>query len=94
MSDDLREQAKQRIQGRRNFWQLLITLAVVTVLLNLIWLLTSPDHYYWPMWPMLGFALALVFGALRAFSPIGPITDAHIDAEVRKMGGDQGDSSR
>jgi hypothetical protein len=32
----------------------------VMVLLVVIWLLTSPGGYFWPMWPMLGWGIALM----------------------------------
>jgi len=94
MSDDIREQARKRIKARRDFWQMLAIFVVIAILLNIIWLTTGGvDTYYWPMWPMIGFALATVFSALSTFGPFGgPITDAHVDAEIRRMGGDSGAS--
>lgn len=32
----------------------------VTALLLVMWLLTSPGGYFWPMWPMLGWGIALM----------------------------------
>lgn len=32
---------------------------LVMALLVMIWLMTSPGGYFWPMWPMLGWGIGL-----------------------------------
>ena len=91
MTEDIREAARKRIKGRRDFWTMLFVFVVITILLNVIWLTSSSDaanRYYWPMWPMIGFAIATVFSAFSTFGPGSrPITEDRIDEEVRRMGG-------
>jgi len=90
--EDLRTHAAKRIKDRRQFWTSSITLVVVFAILVVIWAATSggsSSSYFWPMWPGIAFAIAIVFHAIQVFSPISkPISDAAIDAEVRKLGGD------
>lgn len=88
-SPSIRDQARSRITARRGFWRQVVLYLVVTVVLVGIWAVTGgPSSYFWPAWPMAGFALALIIQALFTFGPMSrPITDAHIDEEVRKMGG-------
>ena len=90
MSEDIREQARKRIQARRDFWQMLAVFGGIIVILVVIWAATGAG-YFWPMWPIFGLAIATIFTALNAFGPFNrPITDAHIDEEVRKLGGSSG----
>lgn len=90
MSDDIRETARKRIKAKRDFWSMVIIFVIITVLLNGIWLISGYRTYYWPMWPMIGFAIATAFTAFSVFGPGGrPITDHAIDREVRKLGGDK-----
>jgi uncharacterized membrane protein len=88
MSDDIREQARKRIKARRDYWQMLAIFGGVTLLLVIIWALTSPGEYFWPIWPVFGFAIAALFGAISTFGPFNrPITDEHVDEEIRRMNG-------
>lgn len=88
MNEELRNSARKRIKARRDFWNMVIIFASIAVLLNLVWLLSGDRQYYWPAWPMGGFAIAIFFTALGTFGPGSkPISDAAIDREVRRMGG-------
>ena len=52
------------------------------VVLIAIWALSDSD-YFWPVWPMLGLAIALFFSALRAYGPRqAAITEAEIQREI------------
>lgn len=90
MIDDIRAHAAKRIQARRQFWSSSITLVVVFLILVAIWFVTSGGNgYFWPMWPAIGFVIAIIFHALNVFGPLGqPVTKDAIDREVRKLGGD------
>ena len=92
MTEDIRDAARKRIKGRRDFWTMVLIFIVVTVLLNVLWFVNIPaDGYYWPMWPMIGFGIAIVFTAISTFGPGSrPITEERIDEEIRRMGGTPG----
>lgn len=90
MSEDIREQARKRLKAKRDFWTMLLIFIAILIGLNVIWLLSGPQTYYWPVWPMLGFAIATVATAVSVFGPGSrPISEAAIDEEIRKMGGDR-----
>lgn len=89
MNDEIREAARSRIKARRGFWNMLLVFLVITVILNVIWFVSEPGAYYWPMWPMIGFGIATLFSAINVFGAGSrPITETDIDREVRKLGGD------
>lgn len=85
MTDADRQAARKRIKARREFWSLLAVLAVVSVMLVAIWYFTGAHSYFWPIWPLLAFLVALVFSALNAFGVINrEVTDGDIDAELNR----------
>ena len=90
MSDNARDAARKQIKARREFWSMLAILVVVAVFLVVIWWLTGAPHYFWPAWPLMAIAVALVFSGLNAFGIINrEVTEADIDAHLaRKNHGD------
>lgn len=88
MNEDLRAAARKRIKAKRDFWNLILVFAIVTVILNAVWFFSGVG-YYWPLWPMLGLAIAIFFVALSTYGPGSkPISDEEIDREVRKFKGE------
>lgn len=87
--DDIRAAARARIKARNDFKVMLAIFAVITLLLLAIWFFTSgPGSYFWPVWPIIGMALAAIFAGLDAFGVTRRyITESDIDAEVAKMQG-------
>lgn len=86
MNEDIRESARKRIKSKRDFWNMLIGFAVLSIALNVIWWVSGYRTYYWPAWPMIGFAIATVFSAINAFGRGSrEVTDADIDREIGKM---------
>ncbi len=47
-------------------WSLISYLCVNSFLVG-VWFFTSRTHYFWPMWPMLGWGIGLVFQYLDAY---------------------------
>lgn len=89
MDQDLREAARKRIKAKRDFWSMVIIFIIIAILLNGIWWFSGSHRYYWPAWPMVGFALATAFTAFSVYGPGGrPITDEAIEREVRKLKGE------
>lgn len=88
MNENIREIAQRRIENRRGFWNLLGLFVVILIILNVIWLVGDRSNY-WPLWPAIGFGIALLFRGLSAFGNRGlPVSEAQIDREVRKMRGE------
>jgi hypothetical protein len=64
---DLRETAIKQLRKKREFWQHAFVYLVVNAVINLIWLFTTPGGFYWPMFPLFGWGIGLVFHAFDAF---------------------------
>lgn len=89
MSEDIRDVARKRLKAKRDFWSMVLTFVVITIVINIIWFLSGYRSYYWPAWPMLGFVIATLFTGISAFGPGNkPISDEAIDREVRKLRGE------
>lgn len=90
-ADDLRTVARARLKARNDFKILLTIFGVIIVLLLLIWLFSTglPSNftaYFWPVWPILGMAIAATFVGLDAYGVTRRhITEADVDAEVARM---------
>lgn len=90
MSDDIREVARKRLKAKSDFKVFLGVAIIVSAILVVIWLVTSGfptdfTGYFWPMWPLLGLAIALAFSGYHAYGPGGHVTESDIDAEVERL---------
>lgn len=86
-TDDLRAAARARLKARNDFHVMLVIFAVIILLLIAIWFFSGgPQSYFWPVWPILGMAIAAVFVGLDAYGVTRRfITEADVDAEVERM---------
>jgi len=86
--EELRRQAKHRIQDRRAFWQDLVSYVIVNAALIGIWAITGAG-YFWPGWVLFAWGIGLVFHAWNTFGQ-KPITDEQIRREMDKLRTQQG----
>jgi hypothetical protein len=58
---DIREERRPGSRGpaRKGFGAHAASYVIVMAFLVVIWLLTSPGGYFWPIWPMLGWGIGL-----------------------------------
>ncbi|MBS1887104.1 MAG: 2TM domain-containing protein [Actinobacteria bacterium] len=79
--DHARELAIQRLKMKQDFKGVLagglFAIAVVVV----IWAL-GEGGYFWPMWVMLGVAIAVVGQGWKAYGPSNRITEADVRREM------------
>lgn len=69
---DLRKAAVARLEAKREFWGHLFVYLAVNALLVVIWVTTSGDGYFWPVWPIAGWGIGLAVHAFETFRrPIG-----------------------
>jgi uncharacterized protein DUF1707/2TM domain-containing protein len=54
------------------FQRQLLTFALIAAILVAIWALTNFGGYFWPVWPILGFSIALGWQAFSLFGPQPP----------------------
>ncbi len=76
-----RELAIQRLKMKQDFKGIAVggTLAVVVCIV--IWLLGG-GGYFWPVWVILGVAIALVTQGWKAYGPSNQITEADVQREI------------
>jgi uncharacterized membrane protein len=86
--EDIRKHAKRRLKAKADFKVFLGVWAAVSVLVTAIWFASGAGAPFWPVWPILGMGIAALFMGLDAYGPGRKfITEADIDAEVRRMRG-------
>ena len=78
-----REAAIKRLKAKRDFVRSLVAYLVVNAMLVVIWALTDAGGYFWPIWPILGWGIALVLQGWNAYLR-KPISEDDIR---REMGG-------
>jgi hypothetical protein len=86
--EDLRKQARKRLEKRRDFTTHLVTYVLVNAMLIGIWAISGAG-YFWPAWVLLGWGVGLALNAWDVFFR-RPITDAEIRQEMARGNGDAG----
>lgn len=81
-ADDLRAMARKRIEKRRGLQGALVAYVVVNAFLVGAWAL-SGGGYFWPGWLIGGWGIGMIFAIWDYFR--GPVTEAEVDAELRRM---------
>lgn len=81
-----RQAAISRLKAKRGFWSNLAAYVVVNAFLVVVWALSGAG-YFWPVWVLGGWGIAI---ALHAWSVFGqkPITEDDVQREMGKGGGD------
>ena len=88
----VREEARRRLKAKNDFKIFFAVAIVVIAICLVVWFLTSGyGSYFWPIWPILGLGIGLIFAGLDAYGITRKyISESAVDAEVRKMqGGDK-----
>jgi fatty acid desaturase len=85
----VREEARRRLKAKNDFKIFLAVAIVVILIVLVVWFVTSgPGSYFWPIWPIIGLSIGLLFSGLDAYGITRRyITESDIDAEVRRMQG-------
>ena len=82
----LRKRAIHRLRKKAEFRSHLTAYLLVNAFLVVIWAVTSPGGYFWPIWPMLGWGVGIGFHAWETFGPARrEITDEQIRREMDKL---------
>jgi hypothetical protein len=67
--DVLRERALRHLKKRRDFYGHLIVYVLVNTFLVVIWALTDPHGFFWPIFPLVGWGIGVVMNAWDVFRP-------------------------
>jgi len=81
---DLRQLAITRLRKRRDLQAHILAYVLVNLLINVVWLLTMPGGFYWPVFPMLGWGIGLAFHIWDVYAPVTPPED-RIRAEMDRL---------
>lgn len=80
--DPARVLARKRIDRRRNLQGGLVAYFVINAFLVAVWALTGAG-YFWPGWIIGGWGIGMLLGLWDYLR--GPVTDADIDTELRRL---------
>ena len=85
----VREEARRRLKAKNDFKIFLAVAIVVMLIVLVVWFVTSgPGSYFWPIWPIIGLSIGLLFSGLDAYGITRKyISESDVDAEVRRMQG-------
>jgi len=86
--DDLRKLAEKRVKAKQDLRSYLGFWALVSAISVGVWLFATPGVYFWPIWAIGGMGVAVPFMALEAYGKKRVLSEADIDAEVKKMKGE------
>jgi hypothetical protein len=75
--------AIQRLKMKQDFKGLAGGGALAIVVTTIIWAL-GEGGYYWPIWVILGVAIALVVQGWKAYGPSNRITEADVQREMER----------
>ena len=77
--DTLRERAIKRLKKRRDFFGHLLVYVLVNGFLVVIWAVTDIHGFFWPIFPIVGWGIAVVLNAWDAFR-----NDEFDEAQIRR----------
>jgi uncharacterized membrane protein len=81
--DALREQAIRAANKKRDFRTHVVAYVLVNSLLVAIWAVTGAD-FFWPIFPMLGWGIAVAFNAWDVYGR-KPLTEDEIQREMQRL---------
>ena len=80
---ELRRRAIDRLRKKRGLSAHLLAYVTVNLLLAVIWWATTPDGFYWPVIPLLGWGIGVAFNVWDVYSP--QPDEKRIEQEMRRM---------
>ena len=81
--EQARELAIQRLKMKQDFKGLVAGGALAVLVCVVIWLL-GDGGYFWPVWVILGVAIAIVVQGWKAYGPANRITEADVQREMER----------
>jgi 2TM domain len=82
---DLRDLAIKELRKKRDLQAHVLAYVTVNLLINVIWLLTTPGGFYWPVFPLLGWGIGLAFNIWDVYAP--KPTEETIEREMQRLKG-------
>lgn len=83
---DLRQQAIKRVKKRRDFYAHLLAYALVNTFVVVIWLVTTPGGFFWPIFLIALWGIGLAMNAWDVWrGDVDQISEADIEREMHRM---------
>jgi len=80
----LREQAIAQLKKKRDFGVHLLVFFLVNGFLVVIWAMTDPHGFFWPIFPIVGWGIGVVLNAWDVFRRAG-FTEQQINNEIKHL---------
>ncbi|PRY30742.1 2TM domain-containing protein [Pseudosporangium ferrugineum] len=72
---ELRQLAVTRLRKKRDLQAHLLAYVLVNLFLIIIWLVTMPGGFFWPIFPLLGWGIGAAFHVWDVYAPEDPPED-------------------
>jgi hypothetical protein len=82
--EDLRKQAVASIKRKKGFKQTLLAYVVVNAGLVIVWAATGAG-YFWPVWVIGGWGIAMAFQGYDAYGRSHGISQDEISSEMQRL---------
>jgi len=80
---ELRDKAVRRLKKQRDFRSHLLVYVLVNTLLVVIWVMTDPHGFFWPVFPIAGWGIGVIMNAWDVWR--GDFTDDQIAHEMERL---------
>jgi hypothetical protein len=81
---ELRERAVKRLKKRRDFRGHLLIYTLVNAFLVVIWAVTSPGGFFWPIFPIVGWGIGVIMNAWDVYFS-EDFSEEDIDKEIEHL---------
>jgi len=81
----LRDKAVGRLKKQRDFRSHLLVYILVNTFLVVIWMLTDPHGFFWPVFPIAGWGIGVIMNAWDVYGR-QEITEEDIHREMDRLG--------
>ncbi|HSJ22426.1 MAG TPA: 2TM domain-containing protein [Nocardioidaceae bacterium] len=82
---ELRERAIKRLKKRRDFRAHILVYTLVNAFLVVIWAVTTPGGFFWPIFPIVGWGIGVVMNAWDVYFA-DDFTEEDIEKEIEHLG--------
>jgi hypothetical protein len=82
-TEELRQEAVERLQKRSDFWLHFTGYVIFNAALVVVWLTMGGDGLFWPIFPILGWGIGVIFHGLDVFRR--PPSEERIRQEMQRL---------
>jgi hypothetical protein len=82
---ELRERAIKRLKKRRDFRAHVLVYTLVNAFLVVIWAVTTPGGFFWPIFPLVGWGIGVVMNGWDAYFS-DDFSEEDIEKEIEHLG--------